>query len=88
MKMLLWLVVIWLVAMWFLHQKKLKANRAAERMAAARENATASSAPPKVGEAMLPCAHCGLFLPRSEAITSPDGSLAWCCEEHRQRHPG
>jgi uncharacterized protein len=87
MKLLLWLVLAWLAAMWFLHQKKLKAKRAAERMASPRENPPAST-PPQVGEAMLPCAHCGLFLPRSEAITSANSGLVWCCEEHRLRHPG
>jgi uncharacterized protein len=40
-----------------------------------------SSAPP-TGEMMVACAHCGLNLPRSEALEGPDGFD--CSEEHRR----
>jgi uncharacterized protein len=31
---------------------------------------------------MVACAHCGLNLPRSEALEGPDGF--YCSEEHRR----
>ncbi len=30
---------------------------------------------------MTPCAHCGLYLPRTEAVTGPDGKT-YCSREH------
>ncbi|MDD2699849.1 MAG: PP0621 family protein [Sideroxydans sp.] len=33
-------------------------------------------------EDMVSCAHCGLNLPKSEALTS--GDKFYCCEEHRR----
>ncbi len=39
-------------------------------------------APAAVGHEDLPaCAHCGLYLPRSEALAGPDG--VFCSEAHR-----
>jgi uncharacterized protein len=32
-------------------------------------------------EKMLPCAHCGVYFPESDALVE-DG-LAYCCEAHR-----
>lgn len=41
--------------------------------------------PPAVaGEDMVRCAHCGVHLPRSEAIFSKDEYF--CTNEHRQLH--
>jgi uncharacterized protein len=34
-------------------------------------------------EAMVSCAHCGLHLPRTDAL--PAGERFFCSEEHRQR---
>ena len=31
---------------------------------------------------MRPCAHCGVHLPRSQAII--EGGRVYCCEEHRR----
>jgi len=39
------------------------------------------SAPPP-SESMVPCAHCGINFPRSEALES--GGRFFCSEEHRQ----
>ncbi len=33
---------------------------------------------------MLACDHCGLHLPRSEALTS--GAHHYCCAEHQRQH--
>jgi uncharacterized protein len=86
MKLLIWLVLGAVVVLWWLHQKKLKA---AARQASAVHAASADSASaPKADagpERMLPCATCGVHLPRSEAIVSPDGKLAWCCEAHQRQ---
>lgn len=52
------------------------------------------SAPPRIDrrtpgndapQAMVGCAHCGLHLPRHEAL--PAGERFYCCEEHRRRGP-
>jgi uncharacterized protein len=40
-----------------------------------------SSSPPPV-EAMVPCAHCGINVPRSEALESR--GRFFCSEEHRR----
>lgn len=43
---------------------------------------------PAAPESMVRCAHCGLHLPRSEALTLPDGR-AYCCAAHRDKaQPG
>jgi len=44
-----------------------------------KESAPRSAA----GERMVPCAHCGVYLPVGEAIAS--GERHYCCEEHRRR---
>ncbi len=43
-----------------------------------------SASPPSGREEMLACAHCGLHLPRSEALSGPDG--VFCGEAHRRAH--
>ncbi len=37
-------------------------------------------------EKMLVCAHCGVHLPESEAVS--DGSRNYCCDAHRQAARG
>lgn len=46
----------------------------------ARKRSRPSSTPPT--EAMVPCAHCGINIPRSEALES--GGRLFCSEEHRR----
>jgi uncharacterized protein len=36
---------------------------------------------------VVACAHCGVHLPRSEALPAPGGRL-YCSESHRQLHEG
>lgn len=43
----------------------------------------APTAPEKAAEDMVKCAHCGVNLPRSEAIYS--GGEFYCTPEHQQR---
>ena len=35
-------------------------------------------------ERIVPCAHCGVHFPASEAVT--DGELSFCCSAHRDAH--
>lgn len=37
-------------------------------------------------EPMVSCSHCGLHLPRHEAVSGDRG--LYCCAEHRRRHEG
>ena len=54
----------------------------------AGERRPAPPAPPSEG--MVACAHCGVHVPRSEALI--DGAVAYCSAEHRRvgsrRPPG
>lgn len=45
-----------------------------------------ASAAPRVPEAMVDCARCGVHLPASEALRDAAG-LAYCCAEHRAAGP-
>jgi uncharacterized protein len=40
-------------------------------------------ATPPSAQMMVSCAHCGLHLPRQDAL--PAGAQFFCCEDHRQR---
>ena len=44
------------------------------------------SAQPPPGETMVPCAHCGVNLPRSEALEA--AGRFFCSEEHRRLGAG
>ena len=44
------------------------------------------AAPPPPGETMVPCARCGVNLPRSEALEAAGGFF--CSEEHRRLGAG
>nr|WP_249204718.1 PP0621 family protein [Achromobacter sp. Marseille-Q0513] len=81
-KLLFWIVII--IAVLFV-------ARIAARMAAARD-ARPASPPPKPpaqpgggAEAMVRCAHCGIHLPRSEALLQ--NGRTWCSADHAQRGP-
>jgi len=38
----------------------------------------------KSAEAMVACAHCGVYLPRSDALVLH--GQTWCCREHADQH--
>jgi len=63
------LLILVIVAVWWL-------AKGFRRKDAARD---ASAAVP---EQMVTCSHCGLYLPRSEAIG--EGDKFFCCAEHRR----
>lgn len=76
MKILLWVLVAFAVVMWLTYGKK-------QRMKS--ERGTSSPSTSKVPETMVRCAHCGTYIPASEALTLPSG-MHFCCEEHRLQH--
>ena len=47
-----------------------------------RRKGAAKDAPEPAPEQMVTCSHCGLYLPRSEAIG--EGDRFFCCTEHRR----
>lgn len=53
------------------------------RTAVRRERASAPA--PKVPQAMVRCAHCGLHLPAADAVD--DGALHYCSDAHRRLGP-
>ncbi|AYD66789.1 MAG: PP0621 family protein [Achromobacter sp.] len=84
-KLLFWIVLI--IAVLFV-------ARIAARMAAARQageptqgrGKAARSAPaPAAPESMVRCAHCGIHLPRSEAVLL--NGMTWCSTEHSTLGP-
>lgn len=76
-KLLFWVVLI--IAVLFV-------ARIAARMAAAKQAGGAqtrgrrSQPAPAAPESMVRCAHCGIHLPRSEAVLQ--NGLTWCSAEH------
>ncbi len=63
------LLILVIVAVWWL-------AKGFRRKDAARD------ASEVVGEQMVTCGHCGVYLPRSEAIG--EGDRLYCCAEHRR----
>ncbi len=82
MKFLLWLLLI-LVVLHLLRKKK--AGLAASMRAAARTGAQRQGEPvkPIAVESMLPCAYCGVHIPRSESVPAC-GAQVFCSDAHRQ----
>ena len=83
-KLLFWIFVV--IAVLF-------AARIAARMAAAKQAGAQSGRPasrgrapqPKPVESMVRCAHCGIHLPRSEALQQ--NGQTWCNAEHARLGP-
>ncbi|MBP3980189.1 MULTISPECIES: PP0621 family protein [unclassified Acidovorax] len=46
--------------------------------------AKAAPRPPALPQDMVACDHCGLHVPRTEALML--GQHAYCCAEHRRQH--
>lgn len=89
-KLLLWfLIVLAVLIVW-----RMANTRAARREAghdraagAGRRGAQARPAGSRApAEAMVQCAHCGIHLPRSEALLL--GGRTWCSQEHARLGPG
>ncbi|MDY0308989.1 MAG: PP0621 family protein [Castellaniella sp.] len=73
-KFLLWAIII--LAVLFV-SRVLSHQKAQARQSAARRQAEDARA---ASETMVRCAHCRIYLPRSEAYLSQ--GKTWCCAEH------
>ncbi len=108
------LAVVVVVVLWLLgrnrrpsdRQADRGSNRGADRATGAGGAGLAAAKAPPAGaapepEPMVDCAHCGVLLPRSDALaadapypgTGPaampsDGLRYFCCEAHRRAGPG
>ena len=49
---------------------------------AAKGRASGAARRQHAGERMVPCSHCGINLPESEALAA--GERYFCCDEHRR----
>ncbi len=95
MKYLIWAVVLYFAWRWYLTSKEKAARDDAEALRtgtpdAARDPVSGASRSAAVSpeggvEKMVGCAHCGIHLPLSEALTGAD-QRHYCCEEHRALH--
>lgn len=83
MKFLLWAVLVLVVVMWLSRGKKIASGTSTT----ANENTddTPAGIPSDKTEPMVCCAHCGVYLPASESVATPSGTV-FCSEEHRLLH--
>ncbi|MFT5589721.1 MAG: hypothetical protein ACI9ZF_001899 [Bradyrhizobium sp.] len=77
MRFLAWLVLV--VVVIYVVRKKMTA--AMRPPPASAEQARRSVE----GESMVSCAHCGIYIPASEALSGPHDQL-YCSPEHRALH--
>jgi uncharacterized protein len=81
MRFLFWLALIALVI--FALRSKVKSAKSAKADVAQPNRDDAGG----TGEPMLCCAHCGVYIPVSEAIKDDDADEAiFCSQEHRRLH--
>lgn len=81
-KTLFWIAVFFgvlLLSRYLSHKAAKKRFRGEQKTQESRTNPLPGS------EAMVRCAHCGVYLPRSEALLSQDET--WCSEAHAQLGP-
>lgn len=81
MKFGIWFAIAVVAFIWFNHAKKQRL-RHRSRAAAAEPAAPASAAAAGI-ERMVPCAHCGLHIPVSDASLA-EGGAVFCSEAHRR----
>ncbi|WP_454675491.1 PP0621 family protein [Achromobacter pestifer] len=79
-KLLFWVVLI--IAVLFVARiaARMAAARQADEKKSARRNPPPAAPKPAAPESMVRCAHCGIHLPRSEAVLQ--NGLTWCSTEH------
>ncbi len=82
MKFLAWLVLI-LVVLHLLRKKKAGLAASVRAAASAAEQRQGDAASPIAVESMLPCAYCGVHVPRSESVLALGGQV-FCSDTHRQ----
>lgn len=83
-KLLFWVVLI--IAVLFVARiaARMAAARQADDTPKARRSAPAPAAP-ATPESMVRCAHCGIHLPRSEAVLQ--NGMTWCSVDHAKLGP-
>ena len=83
MRILIWLVIAAAVVVWLQRAKKsLTAMSGKDPGAGAPGRRGPFRRQPKAQpESMVPCAHCNIHFPASEAVTNAAG-LVFCSEEH------
>jgi uncharacterized protein len=79
-KYLLWVLVIYLAWRWYTAFSKAPPKSAGQESAPTRSTGADGAT-----ETMVKCAHCGIYLPQSEAIHGPD-AITFCNEDHRALH--
>lgn len=85
MKYLIWAVILYFAWRWYLASKENASNDEGGRAAGPADGAASATAGEGAVEKMVGCAHCGIHLPLSEALTGVD-HRHYCCEEHRALH--
>jgi uncharacterized protein len=78
MKYLIWLLIVFAGIWWIRQQRQTPSDDTRDQ--------TDKAARPGGPQVMVPCAHCGVHLPKSEAIQGTQG--LYCSEAHRQRQEG
>ena len=77
MKYVIWVAIIFAV-LWWIRQQRSGANSPSKKS--------------KGSNVMLPCAHCGLHIPESEAVlgklTAHGDPAHYCSPQHLQQHEG
>jgi uncharacterized protein len=75
MKYVIWVAIIF-AGLWWVRQQRSGANTPSKKN--------------KGSNVMLPCAHCGLHIPESEAVLGPAKSngaqTPYCSQQHLQQH--
>jgi uncharacterized protein len=78
MKLLLLVAIGLVVVIWLTRSKKTAVSKADTRADHSGNNSERI-------EPIVQCAHCGVHVPASEALTSPAG-VVFCSDEHRLLH--
>lgn len=80
------LVIVWVYRSRFRnnHHHQHNHDHTSADLAARDASRTSCATKAGAGEAMVSCAHCGVFLPASEAVSQ--AGLQFCGSQHRQLH--
>lgn len=83
-KVLLWVVVI--LGALLLTRILAHHHEKSQRKPSLKKNKGQAARQVRDPEPMVRCAHCSIYVPRSEAVLS--GGKTWCCIEHAKLGPG
>jgi uncharacterized protein len=83
MKYLIWFVICLAVVVWIKRKKAALSDMRGNTQGMHADMHGAASAPNV--ETMQQCAHCGMYIPASEAVMNGNGAI-FCCAEHRTQH--